>query len=154
MEGRFILACGDCAGANPPPDRSPLGVILVIVGLALIGGLILIGERRRRQRPRRVTDYWSVLVVMGELCPYGWQAEITVHAGGAAIPDQDQPSHSSPVAVEWKLYEGESKRVAVERRLSAETITDALQRMVDDRRLDVALEQVEQSGAARLEDRI
>jgi len=153
MGGRLILACGDCAGANPPPDPSPLGVILIILGLAVIGVLILIGHRLRRQRPRRVTDNWSALVVMGELCPHGWQAEITFHGAGAPIPEQDLPSGSLPVAVEWKLYEGDSKRVAVERRVSAETIDDALQRMVDDRRLDVALEQIEQS-AARPEDRI
>jgi hypothetical protein len=152
MGGRLILACGDCAGVNPPPDRSPLGVILIILGLTLIGGLILIWQRRRRQRPRRVTDYWSTLVVMGELCPHGWQAEITFHGAGAPILDQDL-TPSSPVAVEWKLYEKESKRVAVERRVSAETIDKALQRMVDDRRLDVALEEIEQS-AARPEDRI
>ncbi len=127
---------------NPPPDRSPLGVILIILGLTLVGGLILIWQRRRRQRPRRVTDYWSTLVVMGELCPHGWQAEITFHGGGAPILEQDLPS-SSPVAVDWKLYENESKRVVVERRVSAETIDRALQRMVDDRRLDVALEEID-----------
>ena len=153
MRGGFLLACGDCAGANPPPDRSPLGVILIILGLALIGGLILIAQRRRRQRPRRVTDYWSTLIVMGELCPHGWQAEITFHGAGAPIPDEDLSSPSSPVAVEWRLYEDESKRVAVERRLSAATIDDALHRMVDDRRLDVTLEEIEQS-AARREDGI
>jgi hypothetical protein len=153
MGGRSILACGDCAGVNPPPDRSPLGVILIILGLALIGGLILIWQRRRRQRPRRVTDYWSTLAVMGELCPHGWQAEITLHTAGTPIPGEDVPSRSSRAAVEWKLYEGESKRLAVERRVSAETIDDALQRMVDDRRLDVALEEIEQS-ATRPEDRI
>lgn len=153
MGGRFILACGDCAGVNPPPDPSPLGVILIILGLALIGGLILIWQRRRRQRPRRVTDYWSTLVVMGELCPHGWQADITFHGAGAPIRDEDLPEGSSPVAVEWKLYEHEGKGVAVEHRVSAETIDDALQRMVDDRRLDVALEEIEQSAAGP-EDRI
>jgi hypothetical protein len=154
MRGRFILACGDCAGVNAPPDRSPLGVILLILGLALIGGLILIGQRRRRQRPRGVTDHWSTLIVMGELCPHGWQAEITFHGSGSTIPDEDPPSRSSPVEVEWKLYEDESKRVALERRLSAETIADALHRMVDDRRLDVALEEIEQAAARGPEDRI
>jgi hypothetical protein len=153
MGGRFILACGDCAGVNPPPDRSPLGVILIILGLALIGGLILVLQRRHRQRTRRVTDYWSTLVVMGELCPHGWQADITFHGAGAPIRDEDMPARSSPVAVEWKLYVDEGKRVAVERRVSAATIDDALQRMVDDRRLDVALEEIEQS-AARPEDQI
>ena len=152
MGGRLVLACGDCAGASAPPDGSPLGVILIILGLTLIGGLIVIAQRRRRQRPRRVTDHWSALMVMGELCPHGWQAEITFRGAGAPVPDEDPPSRSSRVAVGWKLYEQESKRVAVERRVSAETIDDALQRMVDDRRVDVALEEIERS-AARPEDR-
>jgi len=128
-------------------------VILIILGLTLIGGLIVIAQRRRGRRPRRVTDHWSALFVMGELCPHGWQAEITFHGAGAPIPDEDLSSPSSPVAVEWRLYEDESKRVAVERRLSAATIDDALHRMVDDRRLDVTLEEIEQS-AARREDGI
>ena len=148
MGARFILACGDCAGVKPPPDQSPLGVILIILGLALICGLIFIWQRRRGQRPRRVTDHWSTVVVMGELCPHGWQAEITFHGGGAPVPDEEVPSRSSPVAVEWKLYENGSKRVAVERRVSAETIDAALQRMVDDRRLNVALEEIERSAGA------
>jgi hypothetical protein len=76
-----------------------------------------------------------------------------VHRAGAPIPDGDAPSRSPPVAVEWKLYKDASKRIALERCLYAETIDDALQRMVDDRRLDVALEAIERS-AARAEDRI
>ena len=111
MGARFILACGDCAGVKPPPDQSPLGVILIILGLALICGLIFIWQRRRGQRPRRVTDHWSTVVVMGELCPHGWQAEITFHGGGAPVPDEEVPSRSSPVAVEWKLYEHAIRKV-------------------------------------------
>ncbi len=149
MGGRFILACGDCAGVTPPPDRSALWVILTILGLALFGGLILVVQRRRRRRPRRVTDHWSTLGVMGELCPHGWQAEITFHGGDAAVSDEDRRSRSLPVALEWKLYEGRDKRVAVERRVSGRTIDDALQRMVDDRRLDVTLEEIEQSAPRR-----
>ena len=153
MGGRLILACGDCAGVNAPPDRSPLGVILVILGLALLGGLILMGQRRRTRRPRRVTDHWSTLIVMGELCPHGWQAEITFQGAPASTRDEDLGLGSLPVAVEWKLYEDETKRVAVERRVSAQSIDDALHRMVDDRRLDVTLEEIEKSAAGR-EDQI
>jgi hypothetical protein len=51
------------------------------------------------------------------------------------------------VELEWKQFEQEPGRVAVERRVWAPTIERALQTMVDDRRTDVALEQIEQAAA-------
>jgi len=83
---------------------------------------------------------------MGELCPHGWKAEITLHGWGEPLPADAPFSSTPPVAVRWKLYEDDSDRVAVARWVSANTIDEALQTMVDDRRLDVTLEQIEQAA--------
>jgi hypothetical protein len=94
-----------------------------------------------------VTDEWQALAVMGELCPDGWQAQITLYGWGAPVPDDAPPSRVPLVELEWKQFEQEPGRVAVERRVWAPTIERALQTMVDDRRTDVALEQIEQAAA-------
>lgn len=145
------MACGDCAPAHPLPETRPLTVILMVVALTVLGGAIFIWQRPRR-RPARVTDQWSALAAMGELCPDGWKAEITFHGPGAAPARGAAASGEDLVVVDWKLYEPDSDRVAVERRVLADTIDDALRAMVDDRRLDVALEQIEQSACRGDED--
>jgi hypothetical protein len=150
MGSGLVLACGDCAGPHPPPESPPLVFVLIAV-LTVIAGLILFLQRRRRRRPRRVTDRWSAHAVMGELCPHGWQAQITIRGSGAPPPPDAPPGRTPPVAVEWKLYEARSDEVAVSRRIWADTVEQALQGMVDDRRLDLALEQIEQKSL-RAED--
>ena len=52
------------------------------------------------------------------------------------------------VELEWKQFEEESGRIAVARRVWAPTIGEALQSMIDDRRTDIALEQIEQAAEA------
>lgn len=139
-----VLACGDCVPVHTTPEGQPIAVILIIAALTAIGLVLLVWQRRRKRRPPQVTDQWGALVAMGDLCPRGWQAEITLR-GGASAPRRDGPP---PVALEWKLYEDAGARVAVSRRVRADTISGALQMMVDDRRLDVMLEQIEQSADA------
>jgi len=153
IDHAVVMACGDCAPAHPLPEHHALVVALLIVALAAIGGAIIAWQLLRKRRPARVTDHWSALAVMGELCPHGWKAEITLRGRGVPLPADAPFSTTPPVAVRWKLYEADSDRVVVARWVSANTIDEALQTMVDDRRLDVTLEQIEQSPAGE-DDRI
>jgi hypothetical protein len=145
MGGSLVLACGDCAAAHPPPESRPLAVFFLIALLLVLGALILLVQRRRKRRPRTVSDRWSALAVMGELCPQGWQAEITVRGSGAPLPPDAPRGPRPPVAVEWKIYEEASGEVTLTRRVWAETVEQALQKMVEERHLDLELEQIEQS---------
>jgi hypothetical protein len=49
--------------------------------------------RRRQREPKPVADHWQALGVMGEMCPRGWQAQITVYGQGAPTP-ADAPPHA------------------------------------------------------------
>ena len=83
---------------------------------------------------------------MGELCPHGWQAQITLYGWGAPVPS-DAPSARAPlVELEWKQFDEQPGHVAVARRAWASTIPEALQVMVEDRRTDLTLEQIERSA--------
>ena len=130
-------------GGHPPPVHDALMIALVMAALALACVLIALHVRRRARRVEPVGDQWRALAVMGELCPHGWQAQVTLRGWGAPIPD-DAPAARAPlVELEWKQYDEEPGRVAVARRAWAPTIEQALQLMVDDRRTDLALEQIE-----------
>jgi hypothetical protein len=129
---------------------APLYETFVIVPLiaAMTGACVLIGLylRRRHRRPKPVGDQWQALAVMGELCPHGWQAQITLYGWGAPVPDDAPPSRVPLIELEWKQFDEEPGRVAVARRVWAPTIGEALQLMVEDRRTDVALEQIEHAA--------
>jgi hypothetical protein len=131
---------------------APLYETFVIVPLIAVmtGACVLIGIylRRRHRRPKPVADQWQALTVMGELCPHGWQAQITLYGWGAPVPEDAPPSRVPLVELEWKQFDEEPGRVAVARRVWAPTIDEALQSMVDDRRTDIALEQIEQAADA------
>jgi hypothetical protein len=145
--GGFMIASGVQGGHVQAPAYEALLVALVILAMAAAAALIVIYLRRRARHPRLVADQWSALVVMGELCPEGWQAQITLYGWGAPVP-ADAPQARTPlVELEWKQFEEETGRVIVARRVWAPTIGEALQAMVDDRRTDLALEQIERSAA-------
>ena len=60
----------------------------------------------------------------------------------------DAPASRVPlVELEWKQFDEESGRVVVARRVWAPTIGQALQMMVEDRRTDITLEEIEQAAA-------
>jgi hypothetical protein len=106
---------------------------------------IVIYLRRRNRRPKPVADQWQALAVMGELCAHGWQAQITLYGWGAPVPADAPASRVPLVELEWKQFEEESGTVAVARRVWAPTINEALQMMVEDRRTDLAFEQIEEA---------
>ncbi len=150
MVGRGLMPANR-GGHVPALPGDTLLIAILIVALAVVCALIFVHLRRRYRRPKPVADQWQAQAVMGELCPHGWQAQITLYGWGAPVP-ADAPAARVPlVELEWKLFEDESGRVAVARRVWAPSVGEALQRMVEDRRTDFALEQIEQ-GARDAED--
>jgi hypothetical protein len=139
--GLFVLASGVQGGHARAHDT--LWVMLLIAALAVAAAAICIYLRRRAREPKPVGDQWQALAVMGELCPHGWQAQITLYGWGAPVPTDAPPSRVPLVELEWKQFDEESGHVAVARRVWAATIEQALQAMVEDRWTDVTLEQIE-----------
>ncbi len=129
-------------GSSSAPWYETVLVVCLVAAMAIACVLIFRSLRRRERRPPPVRDQWQALAVMSELCPDGWQAQITVHGKGASMPAEVPDALLAAVELEWKQFAGESGRVVVARRLSAPTIGTALQMMVDDRRTDIELEQM------------
>jgi hypothetical protein len=139
--GASLVASGVQGGHAKASDAVVVG--LVFAAMAVIAVLLVLYARKHPRRTPPVTDQWRALVVMGELCPHGWDAQIKLYGWGAPVP-ADAPAARMPlVELEWKQYEEESGRVAVARRVWARTIPEALQTMVDDRRADMTLEEIE-----------
>jgi hypothetical protein len=141
------IASGVQGGNARAPAQVPLSetIVVALAIVAMLAVMVAIGIylRRRLRRPRKVEDQWQALAVMGELCPHGWQAEITLYGWGAPVP-LDAPASRVPlVELEWKQFDEESGHVAVARRVWAPTIGEALQTMIEDRRTDLTLEEIE-----------
>src|SRR6201996_5534829 len=146
LSGGIVLASGVQGGHAKATDA--VVVALVIVALALVAAGLIFYLRRRPQRIAPVNDQWRALAVMGEMCPHGWQAQITLYGWGAPVPPDAPPARVPLVELEWKQYDEEPGRVAVARRVWARTIPEALQIMVDDRRTDLTLEEIERAAEA------
>jgi len=140
----LVLASGVQGGHAPATTGDTLLIALLIAALIGACGLIFVYLVRRARRPQAVGDEWRVRAVMGELCPHGWQAQITLYGWGAPVPEDAPPSRVPLVELEWKQFEEETGQVTVARRVWAPTIARALQSMVDDRLTDLTLEQIEQ----------
>jgi hypothetical protein len=145
--GGLVMASGVQGGtAHSVAAHDTLLVMLVIATMVAVSVLIIVRYLRRRHRPKPVSDQWQALAVMGELCPHGWQAQINLYGWGAPIPEDAPASRVPLVELEWKQFGEESGRVAVARRVWAPSIGEALQTMVEDRRTDLALEQIERAA--------
>ena len=143
--GVFVLASGVQGGDARAPGYETFLLALVIAAMTVGCVLIAIYLRRRYRRPKPVGNEWQALAVMGELCAHGWQAQITLYGWGAPVPTDAPPARTPLVELEWKQFDEESGRVAVARRVWAPSISEALQSMVEDRRTDIALEEIERS---------
>lgn len=147
LGGGFVIASGVQGGHAQAPWHETLLVALIVAAMAAACVVISIYLRRRHRRPKPVGDQWSALIVMGELCPYGWQAQITLYGWGAPVPADAPPSRAPLVELEWQQFDEEPGRIVVARRVWAPSIGEALQTMVEDRRTDIELEQIEQAAA-------
>jgi hypothetical protein len=134
-------------GSTYAPLYETFVIVPLILLMAVACVLIALYLRRRHRRPKRVGDQWQALAVMGELCPHGRQAQITLYGWGAPVPADAPPSRVPLVELEWTQFDEEPGQIAVARRVWAPTISDALQSMVEDRRTDLTLEQIEQAAA-------
>jgi hypothetical protein len=143
----LLIASGVQGGDARAPAYETLVIGVLVAAMALATVWIVRYLRRRNRRQKPVNDQWQALAVMGELCPSGWQAQITVYGWGAPVPADAPPSRVPLIELEWKQFEEESGRIAVARRVWAPTIGEALQTMVEDRRTDLTLEQIEQAAA-------
>jgi hypothetical protein len=141
----FAIASGVQGGRAPASGHETLLILLASAAMAVALVAICIYLRRRYRRPRPVADQWQALAVMGELCPDGWQAQITLYGWGAPVPADAPPSRAPLIELEWKQFDEGLERVAVARRVWAPTIGEALQTMVEDRQTDFTLEQIERS---------
>lgn len=142
----LVIASGVQGGHLRASASETVSIVLLIAALGLVAVLLGIYLRRRYLRPKPVSDQWQALAVMGELCPHGWQAQLTLRGWGAPVPEDAPASRAPLVELEWKQFEEESGRVAVARRVWAPTIGDALRTMVEDRHTDLTLEQIEQAA--------
>jgi hypothetical protein len=142
----FVIASGVQGGHVPASGHETLLIVLAIAAMAAVSLLTYL-YLRRRYRPKPVTDHWQALAVMGELCPHGWQAQITLYGWGAPVPEDAPASRVPLVELEWKQFDEESGQVAVARRVWAPSIGEALQSMIEDRWTDVTFEQIEQAVA-------
>jgi hypothetical protein len=119
--------------------------------LLALAGLLLSRELRRlRGRGRRAEDEEvRARAIMEELCPGGWQAQLTLYSATSTPPDA--PANASGlVSVAWLELgadEAEDEPPMV-RRLWAQTIADGLAAMVEERRADELLEHIEWPASA------
>ncbi len=130
---------------------------LVLAGavLLVLAGLLLARETRRwRGRHRPHSDEVRARAMMGELCPNGWHAQVTLYGSPAEVStgpgrefDASRESGSA-VAIDWAELPGEGGESPPTRRVWAPTIADGLAAMVDDRRTDEVLERIERSAGA------
>jgi len=126
------------------------GAIVGVVIYKLIDVAVLALRRRtlERRRERQVASAERrARALMGELCPDGWRAQITLFAPGDEPPSAPTGQRAR-VALDWAELEPEGGGPAVVRRVWAPTVAAALEAMVTDRRTDETLEQIEQRANA------
>ena len=146
--------------AHPGPDSLVEPLILIVAG-ACVGALLIptlgfvvtrvramfLAWRGRRRRIRAAaTAELRARAMMSELCPHGWRAQITLYEGSAEQENGEPPRDA--VALDWFELTARRGEPAVMRRVWAPTVGAALEAMVNDRRTDETLEQIELRASA------
>lgn len=138
---------------------APLAFLAFVLCIGAIGvpllGMALSGSRsalrswrgRRRRLRAAASAEMRARAMMSELCPHGWQAQITMFSGDAEAPALPGGGQAR-VALDWAELQDGSGRPAVLRRVLAPSIGEALDAMVADRRTDETLEQIERGAVA------
>jgi hypothetical protein len=120
---------------------------ILIVLVAAVSRAVL---RRRRSRLAQVEVAQRLeaqaRAMMSELCPYGWRAQVTLFGSLDELPPDAPAGDRARVALDWAELDAHDRNPAVVRRVWAPTIAEALDAMVDDRRTDVTLEQIEREA--------
>lgn len=126
-----------------------LELVLVAGVLLVLAGLLLLRELRRwRGEHLPHNEEVRARALMGELCPNGWQAQLTLYAPGQGAPAGAPPGAGSLVVLDWSELAGENDEPPVTRRVWAPSIADGLAAMVEDRRTDEVLERIERAANA------
>jgi len=140
-----MLANGEQAGNSPATD-TPL-VLLLLAALLAVGVVLWVLHSRRNRRPRKVEDEWRARALMGELCPHGWQVQITLFGWHGPAP-ADAPSARAPlVELDWRHYD-ETGAAAGGGRCWAPSVAAGLKIMVDSRWEELEREALERSVTA------
>jgi len=146
-----IVAAASLAAASGRALAFAAQLELAAVGavLLVLAGLLLSREIRRwRAAHPPDSDEVRARAVMGELCPNGWQAQITLYGSAASAPPEAPHYQGGLVAIDWsELPEADEEPPAL-RRVWAPSIAEALAAMVDDRRTDEVLERIERAANA------
>ena len=143
------IRSGASAASRSLAVVAQLELALVGAVLLVLAGLLLARELRRwRTRHRPHSHEVRARALMGELCPNGWQAQLTLYGSGQLEPPGAPASDGSLVAVDWSELPDERGELPPTLRVWAPTITDALAAMVQDRRTDEVLERIERSAGA------
>jgi hypothetical protein len=143
------IRSGASAASRSLAVVAQLELALVGAVLLVLAGLLLARELRRwRTRHRPHSHEVRARALMGELCPNGWQAQLTLYSSGSTAPPGSQRTAGELVALDWSELPDERGELPPIRRVWAPTITDALAAMVQDRRTDEVLERIERSAGA------
>jgi hypothetical protein len=141
---------GADASAIVATAGSTLGVVaqlelVVVGGVLLVLAVLLLTRELRRWRRAQPPDSEEIRAraLMGELCPNGWHARITLYSADGATPPDAPRYEGGLVAVDWSELADTDPAQPVTRRIWAPTIAAGLAAMVDDRRTDEVLERIE-----------
>ncbi|HET9072981.1 MAG TPA: hypothetical protein VFN48_00245 [Solirubrobacteraceae bacterium] len=152
-------------GVGDHPTRGSIAPAFLMIAVAALCGALMLGLltpvaarlrrvlRSRRLRQRRLEAAAGaelrLRMQMDELCPHGWQAQLTVFSSPDHLPDEAPQPERTRVAIDWAVFEADTPAEnLVIRRVWAATITEALQAMVTDRATDETLAEIEQLARA------